>query len=53
MGSIMRQVDLPEPERVLLTGANGFLGRFLLLDFLKRVSTKCALLHSSSRLGST
>ena len=30
------QVDLPaEPERVLLTGANGFLGRFLLLDFLK------------------
>ena len=35
------QVDLPaEPERVLLTGANGFLGRFLLLDFLKRISTK-------------
>ena len=35
------QVDLPaEPEKVLLTGANGFLGRFLLLDFLKRVSTK-------------
>ena len=37
----LAQVDLPaEPERVLLTGANGFLGRFLLLDFLKRVSTK-------------
>ena len=35
------QVDLPaEPERVLLTGASGFLGRFLLLDFLKRISTK-------------
>ena len=35
------QIDLPaEPERVLLTGANGFLGRFLLLDFLQRVSTK-------------
>ena len=35
------QLDLPaEPERVLLTGANGFLGRFLLLDFLQRVSTK-------------
>ena len=35
------QVDLPaEPERVLLTGANGFLGRFLLLDFLKRISSK-------------
>ena len=33
--------ELPaEPERVLLTGGNGFLGRFLLLDFLKRVSTK-------------
>ena len=33
--------ELPaEPEKVLLTGANGFLGRFLLLDFLKRVSTK-------------
>ena len=38
---VVGQVDLPaEPERVLLTGANGFLGRFLLLDFLKRVSTK-------------
>ena len=44
----MRQVtdavgieELPaEPEKLLLTGANGFLGRFLLLDFLKRVSTK-------------
>ena len=35
------QGELPaEPEKVLLTGANGFLGRFLLLDFLKRVSTK-------------
>ena len=48
------QVDLPaEPERVLLTGANGFLGRFLLLDFLQRVSTKCALVTSCSRLAST
>ena len=46
--------ELPaEPERVLLTGANGFLGRFLLLDFLKRVSTKCVPVPSSSRLLST
>ena len=30
----------PEPVGVLLTGANGFLGRFLLLDLLKRVSTQ-------------
>ena len=34
------QEKLPaQPERVLLTGANGFLGRFLLLEYLKRVST--------------
>lgn len=34
------QEELPaEPVRVLLTGANGFLGRFLLLEYLKRVST--------------
>ena len=34
--------ELPlEPERVLLTGANGFLGRFLLLDLLQRVSQRC------------
>ena len=35
--------ELPaEPTRVLLTGANGFLGRFLLLDLLQRVSQRCA-----------
>lgn len=35
--------ELPaQPTRVLLTGANGFLGRFLLLDLLQRVSDKCA-----------
>ena len=35
--------ELPaEPTRVLLTGANGFLGRFLLLDLLQRVSQQCA-----------
>jgi len=35
--------DLPAaPTRVLLTGANGFLGRFLLLDLLQRVSEQCA-----------
>ena len=34
--------ELPaQPARVLLTGANGFLGRFLLLDLLQRVSDKC------------
>ncbi|BDA50881.1 Carboxylic acid reductase [Coccomyxa sp. Obi] len=33
--------ELPaQPTRVLLTGANGFLGRFLLLDLLQRVSHK-------------
>ena len=38
------QEELPaEPERVLLTGANGFLGRFLLLDYLERVSKTWAL----------
>ena len=31
-----------EPKVVLLTGANGFLGRFLLLDLLQRVASKCA-----------
>ena len=31
-----------QPEVVLLTGANGFLGRFLLLDLLQRVAAKCA-----------
>jgi hypothetical protein len=31
-----------EPTGVLLTGANGFLGRFLLLELLRRVSTRCA-----------
>ena len=35
--------ELPaEPRAVLLTGANGFLGRFLLLDLLQRVSQQCA-----------
>ena len=35
--------ELPaEPAAVLLTGANGFLGRFLLLDLLQRVSKQCA-----------
>ena len=35
--------ELPaEPKVVLLTGANGFLGRFLLLDLLQRVSQRCA-----------
>lgn len=29
-----------EPEVALLTGANGFLGRFLLLDLLQRVASK-------------
>ena len=29
-----------QPEVVLLTGANGFLGRFLLLDLLQRVAAK-------------
>ena len=34
--------ELPaQPTHVLLTGANGFLGRFLLLDLLQRVSDKC------------
>ena len=34
--------ELPaEPEVVLLTGANGFLGRFLLLDLLQRVCQRC------------
>jgi hypothetical protein len=34
--------ELPKDlEVVLLTGANGFLGRFLLLDLLQRVSKKC------------
>lgn len=37
-----------DPTRVLLTGANGFLGRFLLLDLLQRVSVKCASLQRSS-----
>ena len=32
-----------EPTVVLLTGANGFLGRFLLLDLLQRVSKRYAL----------
>ena len=30
-----------EPAVALLTGANGFLGRFLLLDLLQRVSQRC------------
>ena len=35
--------ELPaEPAVALLTGANGFLGRFLLLDLLQRVSQRCA-----------
>ncbi len=35
--------DLPAaPTKVLLTGANGFLGRFLLLGLLQRVSEQCA-----------
>ena len=35
--------ELPaEPVAALLTGANGFLGRFLLLDLLQRVSKQCA-----------
>jgi len=35
--------DLPAaPTKVLLTGANGFLGRFLLLDLLQRVSEQCS-----------
>ncbi len=35
--------ELPAaPTKVLLTGANGFLGRFLLLDLLQRVSEQCA-----------
>ena len=34
--------ELPaEPAVALLTGANGFLGRFLLLDLLQRVSQRC------------
>jgi len=34
--------DLPAaPTKVLLTGANGFLGRFLLLGLLQRVSEPC------------
>ena len=34
-------VDLPSsPTVVLLTGANGFLGRFLLLELLQRVSQR-------------
>lgn len=32
-----------EPTQILLTGANGFLGRFLLLDLLRRVSNKCVI----------
>ena len=32
----------PEPVGVLLTGANGFLGRFLLLELLRRIASKCA-----------
>ena len=39
--------DLPaSPTVVLLTGANGFLGRFLLLDLLQRVSNRYALAKS-------
>ena len=35
--------ELPAaPTAVLLTGANGFLGRFLLLELLQRVSRQCA-----------
>ena len=35
--------ELPAaPTVVLLTGANGFLGKFLLLDLLQRVSQQCA-----------
>ena len=35
--------ELPaEPTAVLLTGTNGFLGRFLLLNLLQRVSQQCA-----------
>ena len=35
---------------VLLTGANGFLGRFLLLDLLQRVARRCVtnLMHCVS-----
>ena len=39
--SAVPATQLPEEaEVVLLTGANGFLGRFLLLQLLQRVSTK-------------
>ena len=35
--------ELPAaPTAVLLTGANGFLGRFLLLELLQRVARQCA-----------
>ena len=35
--------ELPTaPTAVLLTGANGFLGRFLLLELLQRVARQCA-----------
>ena len=38
--------ELPAaPTAVLLTGANGFLGRFLLLELLQRVARQCAHIH--------
>ena len=37
-----------QPERILLTGANGFLGRFLLLDLLQRVADRHVHTYSYS-----
>ncbi|MEO5598800.1 MAG: thioester reductase domain-containing protein, partial [Novosphingobium sp.] len=38
-----------EPERVLLTGANGFLGRFLCLEWLKRLEASGGTLTCIAR----
>ncbi|WP_411093673.1 carboxylic acid reductase [Streptomyces sp. 049-1] len=44
---------LPEPRTVLLTGANGYLGRFLCLEWLERVAARGGTLVCVVRGGTT